>query len=85
MSSERSRIDSIEADFNTLINLSSSIDSKIKDLETNDKLPEEETTEEDKTVEVTFKGSSYSEYSNEYLGDVIMPISTIYDGIMSNH
>lgn len=38
-------------------------------------------SEEDKTVEVTFKGSSYSEYSNEYLGDVIMPISTIYDGI----
>ena len=30
-------------------------------------------SEEDKTVEVTFKGSSYSEYSNEYTGDVVIP------------
>ena len=27
----------------------------------------------DKTVEVTFKGSSYSEYSNEYTGNVVIP------------
>ena len=30
-------------------------------------------SEEDKTVEVTFKGSSYSEYSNEYTGSVVIP------------
>ena len=35
----------------------------------------------DKTVEVTCKGSSYSHYSNEYSGSVVIPESVIYDGI----
>ena len=30
-------------------------------------------SEEDKTVEVTYKGTSYSEYSNEYTGSVVIP------------
>ena len=30
-------------------------------------------SETDKTVEVTFKGTSYSEYSNEYSGSVVIP------------
>ena len=30
-------------------------------------------SKEDKTVEVTFKGSSYREYSNEYTGSVVIP------------
>ena len=34
----------------------------------------------DKTVAVTYKGSSYSEYSNEYSGAVTIPASVIYDG-----
>ncbi len=35
----------------------------------------------DKTVEVTCKGTSYSHYSNEYSGSVVIPESVIYDGI----
>ena len=30
---------------------------------------------------VTFRGSSYSSYSNEYTGEVVIPASVIYDGI----
>ena len=37
-------------------------------------------SEEDKTVEVTYKGTSYSEYSNEYTGDVVIPESVTYNG-----
>ena len=33
-----------------------------------------------KTVAVTFKGSSYSEYSDEYTGDVVIPESIVSDG-----
>lgn len=36
-------------------------------------------SETDKTVEVTFKGSSYSEYYDEYSGSVIIPRSVIYN------
>ena len=38
-------------------------------------------SEEDKTVEVTYKGSSNSEYSNEYTGSVVIPESVIYNGV----
>ena len=31
------------------------------------------TSAEDKTVEVTYRGSSYYEYSNEYSGSVTIP------------
>lgn len=31
-------------------------------------------------LEVTFRGSSYSSYSNEYTGDVKIPSSVTYDG-----
>ena len=34
----------------------------------------------DKTVEVTYKGTSYSEYSNEYTGSVVIPESVTYNG-----
>ena len=33
-----------------------------------------------KTVEVTYKGSSYYEYSNEYTGNVVIPESVAYNG-----
>ena len=33
-----------------------------------------------KTVEVTYKGSSYSDYSNEYTGSVTIPSSVTYSG-----
>lgn len=33
------------------------------------------------TVEVTFQGGSYSEYSGEYTGDVVIPESVTYDGV----
>ena len=32
------------------------------------------------TVEVTYKGSSYDAYSNEYTGDVVIPESVAYNG-----
>ena len=32
------------------------------------------------TVEVTYKGTSYSQYSNEYTGSVVVPESVIYNG-----
>lgn len=35
----------------------------------------------DKTVEVTFKGSTYSEYSNEYTGSVTIPQTVRYYGV----
>ena len=38
------------------------------------------TDESNKTVAVTYKGSSYSEYSNEYTGSVVIPESVIYNG-----
>ena len=34
----------------------------------------------DRTVSVTYKGNSYSEYSNEYRGAVIIPASVTYGG-----
>ena len=37
-------------------------------------------SEEDKTVEVTYKGTSYNEYSNEYTGGVVIPQSVTYNG-----
>ncbi len=37
------------------------------------------TSEEDLTVEVTFKGTSYSSYSNEYTGSVTIPTSVTYN------
>lgn len=36
-------------------------------------------SETDKTVKVTFKGS-YSEYSNEYTGNVVIPEIVTYNG-----
>ena len=33
-----------------------------------------------KIVAVTYKGSSYSEYSNEYTGNVVIPESVVYNG-----
>ncbi len=33
-----------------------------------------------KKVEVTYRGSSYSQYSNEYTGSVVIPESVTYDG-----
>ena len=38
------------------------------------------TDESNKTVEVTYRGSSSSEYSNEYTGDVVIPESVTYNG-----
>ena len=32
------------------------------------------------TVAVTYKGNSYSSYSNEYAGDVVIPSSVNYNG-----
>ena len=37
-------------------------------------------SETDKTVAVTFKGTTYSEYSNEYSGSVVIPQSVTYNG-----
>ena len=37
-------------------------------------------SEEEKTVEVTFKGSRYNEYSNEYTGCVLIPESVTNNG-----
>ena len=34
-----------------------------------------------KTATVTFMGSSYDSYYNEYLGEVVIPQKFIYDGI----
>ena len=34
-----------------------------------------------KTATVTFKGSSYDSYDNEYSGEVVIPENFIYDGI----
>ena len=34
-----------------------------------------------KTAAVTFKGSSYDSYDNEYSGGVVLPENFIYDGI----
>ena len=38
-------------------------------------------SEEEKTVEVTYRGDSYSSYSNEYTGSVDIPSSVISNGI----
>ena len=38
-------------------------------------------SEEDKTVEVTYRGSSFSSYSNEYTSEVTIPESVTYNGI----
>ena len=38
----------------------------------------------DKTVEVTYKGNSYSEYSNEYTGSVVIPQKVTYNGTVYN-
>ena len=37
-------------------------------------------SETDKTVEVTYKGTSYSQYSNEYTSSVVIPQSVTYSG-----
>jgi|GEM_PF-1477192 len=37
-------------------------------------------SQEDKTVSVSYQGSSYNEYSNEYSGDVVIPSSVTYNG-----
>ena len=34
-------------------------------------------SKEDKTVEVTYKGTSYSQYSNEYTGSVVIPSTVV--------
>ena len=33
-----------------------------------------------KTIEVTYRGTSYSEYSDEYTGGVVIPESVTYNG-----
>ena len=38
------------------------------------------TSSTNKTVSVTYRGSSYSEYSGEYTGDVVIPESVAYNG-----
>ena len=38
------------------------------------------TSTTDFTVEVTYRGSSYYEYSNEYSGNVVIPESVTYNG-----
>ena len=35
----------------------------------------------DQTVEVTYRGTSYSDYSNEYTGSVVIPENVTYNGI----
>ncbi len=37
-------------------------------------------SQEDKTVSVSYRGSSSDEYSNEYSGDVVIPSSVTYNG-----
>ena len=37
------------------------------------------TDNEKLTVEVTFRGSSYTEYSNEYSGNVVIPQTVTYN------
>lgn len=39
------------------------------------------TSSEDLTVQVSFQGSKYSEYDNEYSGDVVIPTKVTYDNI----
>ena len=38
------------------------------------------TDADNKTVEVTYKGSSYDSYSNEYTGSVVIPENVVYNG-----
>jgi len=37
------------------------------------------TNSTDKTVAVTYSGSSYNEVANEYSGDVVIPDSVVYE------
>ena len=37
-------------------------------------------SQEDKTVAVTYRGTSYSQYSNEYTGSVVIPETVTYNG-----
>ena len=37
-------------------------------------------SEKDKTIEVTYKGNSYSEYPNDYIDCVVIPESVVYNG-----
>ena len=37
-------------------------------------------SEEDRTVEVTYKGANYNDYSNEYIGEVTIPANVTYNG-----
>ena len=37
-------------------------------------------SQEDNTVSVSYKGNSYSDYSNEYYGNVVIPTSVAYNG-----
>ncbi|MBR3830008.1 MAG: leucine-rich repeat domain-containing protein, partial [Muribaculaceae bacterium] len=39
------------------------------------------TSEENKTVEVTFKGTTCDEHANEYTGEVVIPESVVYGGV----
>ena len=39
------------------------------------------TDETNKTVRVTYRGSSYSAYSNEYTGDVTIPETVTYNSV----
>ena len=38
------------------------------------------TSSADKTCEVTYAGDSYSSYSNEYTGSIVIPKTVIYNG-----
>ncbi len=42
------------------------------------------TDDTNKTVEVTYRGTSYNEYSNEYTGSVVIPESVAYNGSAYN-
>ena len=42
------------------------------------------TDESNKTVAVTYRGSSYSEYSNEYTGNVVIPETVTYNDVTYN-
>ncbi|MBR4070119.1 MAG: leucine-rich repeat domain-containing protein, partial [Bacteroidaceae bacterium] len=39
------------------------------------------TSSDDRTVEVTYKGSTYDEHANEYTGEVVIPESVVYDDV----
>ena len=61
-----------------------SVFSNIKEVEINfvsDNIHYKVTSQKDNTVEVTYKGSAYDEYTDEYTGEVVIPESVVYGDI----